>query len=208
MAKLLQEIEWSEPLLTPRPDASPEVELQERLSPWLRKAVRTLADPDRVTHAPLHLMGVSYFVASQENACRYCYGMARAIMKIVGFKEKQIQDLYEQRSMSWACLIAGVALALISVPLLIRGGVLGPILLGVALLFGLGALFMFAGIRGQMAADRAIQEEYEHLVELYGQAAEKPKRGSRENVVQLSDDGELMAEDSPEDHLRTGSSSE
>ena len=100
MAKLLQEIEWSEPLLTPRPDASPEVELQERLSPWLRKAVRTLADPDRVTHAPLHLMGVSYFVASQENACRYCYGMARAIMKIVGFKEKQIQDLEHEASLA------------------------------------------------------------------------------------------------------------
>ena len=52
MAKLLHEIEWSEPLLTPRPNTSPEADLQERLSPWLRKAVSTLSDPDRVSHAP------------------------------------------------------------------------------------------------------------------------------------------------------------
>jgi len=100
MAKLLHEIEWSEPLLTPRPDISPEADLQGRLSPWLRKAVGSLSDPDRVSHAPLHLMGVSYFVASQENACRYCYGMARAIMKIVGFKEKQIQDLEHEATLA------------------------------------------------------------------------------------------------------------
>jgi alkylhydroperoxidase family enzyme len=100
MAKLLHEIEWSEPLLTPRPNASPEADLTERLSPWLRKAVGSLADPDQVSHAPLHLMGISYFVASQENACRYCYGMARAIMKIAGFKEKQIQDLENEASLA------------------------------------------------------------------------------------------------------------
>ena len=47
-----------------------------------------------------HLMGISYFVASQENACRYCYGMARAIMKIAGFKEKQIQDLENEASLA------------------------------------------------------------------------------------------------------------
>jgi alkylhydroperoxidase family enzyme len=100
MAKLLNEIEWSEPLLTPGPDSSPEAAVQARLSPWLRKAVRSLGDPDRVTHAPPRLMGISYFVASQENACRYCYGMARAIMKIFGFKEKQIQDLENEASLA------------------------------------------------------------------------------------------------------------
>ncbi len=100
MAKLLQEIEWSEPLLVPRPHSSPEAEMRERLSPWLQKAMDSLGDPDRVSHAPLHLMGVSYFVASQENACRYCYGMARAVMKIMGFKEKQIQDLEHEASLA------------------------------------------------------------------------------------------------------------
>jgi hypothetical protein len=123
-------------------------------------------------------------------------------------REKQIQDLYMQRSMTWACLAVGLGLALISIPLLIRGGILGPILLAVALLFGMGAVFMFAGIRGQMAADRAIQEEYERLGVLYDQSLEKPKRGTPETVVRLSDDGELIAEDSSEDQTRAGTSKE
>jgi alkylhydroperoxidase family enzyme len=100
MAKLLNEIEWEEPLLAHRKDISLEAEAQQRMSPWLGKAVSSLADPDRVSHAPFHLMGISYFVASQENACRYCYGMARAIMKIMGFKEKQIQDLEHEASLA------------------------------------------------------------------------------------------------------------
>jgi hypothetical protein len=123
-------------------------------------------------------------------------------------REKQIQDLYMQRSMTWACLVVGAGLALVSVPLLIRGGILGPILLVVALLFGMGAVFMFAGIRGQMAADRVIQEEYEQWVMLYSQTMEKPKRGSQENVVRLSDDGELPAENSSEDQRSASTSRE
>jgi alkylhydroperoxidase family enzyme len=100
MAKLLNEIEWSQPLLAPRPNASLEADAQERLSPWLAKAVRALSDPHRVSHAPFHLMGISYFVASQENACRYCYGMARAVMKIMGFTEGQIQDLEHEANLA------------------------------------------------------------------------------------------------------------
>ncbi len=100
MAKLLNEIEWAEPLLAFGPKANLEAEAAQRLSPWLAKAVNSLSDPDRVSHAPFHLMGVSYFVASQENSCRYCYGMARAVMKIVGFKEKQIQDLEHEASLA------------------------------------------------------------------------------------------------------------
>jgi alkylhydroperoxidase family enzyme len=45
-------------------------------------------------------VGISYFVASQENACRYCYGEARAVMKIVGFTEKQIEDLEHEASLA------------------------------------------------------------------------------------------------------------
>ncbi len=100
MAKLLNEIEWAEPLLALRPQASFETEAERHMGPWLAKAVNTLADPDQVSHAPFHLMGISYFVASQENACRYCYGVARAVMKIVGFKENQIQDLEHEASLA------------------------------------------------------------------------------------------------------------
>ena len=100
MAKLLHEIEWEKPLLTPSGDIGYETDLMGRLSPWLREAVGSLADADRVAHAPLDLMGVAYFVTSQENACRYCYGTARAVMKIAGFKEKRIQDLEHEASLA------------------------------------------------------------------------------------------------------------
>jgi alkylhydroperoxidase family enzyme len=100
MAKLLDEIEWAEPLLAFPPQADMEAEAERRLSPWLARAVNSLSDPDKVSHAPFQLMGISYFVASQENSCRYCYGMARAVMKIVGFKERQIQDLENEASLA------------------------------------------------------------------------------------------------------------
>jgi hypothetical protein len=59
-----------------------------------------------------------------------------------------------------------------------------------------------------MAADRVIQEEYEQWVMLYSQTMEKPKRGSQENVVRLSDDGELPAENSSEDQRSASTSRE
>jgi len=99
-AKLLDEIEWGQPLLAMQPNANMEEEAGRRMSPWLARAVNSLSDPDRVSHSPFHLMGVSYFVASQENSCRYCYGMARAVMKIVGFTERQIQDLENEASLA------------------------------------------------------------------------------------------------------------
>lgn len=100
MAKLLNEIEWGEPLLAPDPNTQYESQLSKRLSPWLSATVLSLSEPEKVAYAPLKLMGVAYFVASQENACRYCYGTARALMKIWGYSEKQIQDLEHEASLA------------------------------------------------------------------------------------------------------------
>jgi alkylhydroperoxidase family enzyme len=100
MAKLLHEIQWGEPLVAPDPNTGYEAQLGARLSPWLATAVRSASEPERVTYAPLRLMGIAYFVASQENACRYCYGMSRALMKIWGYSEKQIQDLEHEASLA------------------------------------------------------------------------------------------------------------
>ena len=77
----------------------PDPDALQKLSPWLAAAVVSLSEREKVSYAPPG-WGVSYFVASQENACRYCYGMARAIMKIAGFKEKQIQDLENEASLA------------------------------------------------------------------------------------------------------------
>ncbi len=116
-------------------------------------------------------------------------------------REKQIQEMYMTRSMSWATLVTGLFLGLVSVPFLINGGILGPILLVVSLLFLAGTVFMFAGTFAQKAADRAIQQEHEELLALYG-LSEKPKRDRLENAARLADDGELAVEDSPEEQVR------
>jgi alkylhydroperoxidase family enzyme len=100
MSKLLHEIEWSEPLIAAVPNTVYESQLGARLSPWLGAAVGSASEPEKVAYAPLRLMGVAYFVACQENACRYCYGTARAMMKIWGYSEKQIQDLEHAASLA------------------------------------------------------------------------------------------------------------
>ncbi len=115
-------------------------------------------------------------------------------------REKQIQELYELRAMIWACLVTGLAVSLIGVVLLSAGyGTAGAILLIVALLFGMGSIFMGASYFGQKAADRAIQKEYEQLA-LYGLPEAKAKRRAQE-TIRLSDDGEMAVELSPEDEI-------
>ena len=99
MARFLQEIEWEAPLLGAPPNGGFEAELG-RLSPWMGVAVESLSDPLKFSYATAELMGTAYFVTSQENACRYCYGMARAAMQIWGYGEKQIRDLEEQATLA------------------------------------------------------------------------------------------------------------
>jgi alkylhydroperoxidase family enzyme len=93
MARTLQEIEWGAPLLESPPDAEYETGLMKKLNPWLRRVLASLSDPIKISYATPALSGIAYFVTSQENACRYCYGVARAAMKIWGYSEKRIQDL-------------------------------------------------------------------------------------------------------------------
>jgi hypothetical protein len=103
-------------------------------------------------------------------------------------REKQIQELYELRYMTGAVFITGLILTLISLGLISAGHLGGTILLVVALLFDVGALFMVASYFAQKGADRAIQREREQLFALYGQ---KPKRGSSDGELRLADDDEL-----------------
>jgi alkylhydroperoxidase family enzyme len=99
MAKLLQEIEWEAPLV---PIQSPdyEAELTKKLSPWLQKTLTAITGPVIYSYADPKLIGISQLVTSQENACRYCYGVERAIMKFWGYSENQIRDLEEEASLA------------------------------------------------------------------------------------------------------------
>jgi len=119
-------------------------------------------------------------------------------------REKQIQELYELRAMIWACLVTGLAASVIGVVLLSLGyGTAGAILLIVALLFGMGTIFMGADYSAKKATDRAVQKEYEQLA-LYGLVGEKAKRGNPK--TRLADDGEIALEQDLDDdiHYRAG----
>jgi uncharacterized membrane protein (Fun14 family) len=82
-------------------------------------------------------------------------------------------------------------------------GLSGAIMLVVGVLFDIGALFMVASYLAQKGADRAIQQEREQFFALYNQ---KPKRGSEDGELRLADDGELLIEETDDEHLvhRTG----
>jgi len=117
-------------------------------------------------------------------------------------REKQIKELYELRAMIWACLITALIAGLIAAGLLAIGfGTGGMILMVVSLLFGVGTVFIGASYFAEKGADQAIQKEYE-LLSLYT----KPKRGEQDEIVRLSDDGELIVEDdlADEAHYREG----
>jgi alkylhydroperoxidase family enzyme len=100
MARLLHEIEWGEPLLATPAEGDFEAELVRKVSPWLASAVLSFNEQQKVAYTPLKLMGVAYLVACQENSCRYCYGMARTLMKIWGYSERQIQDLEHEANLA------------------------------------------------------------------------------------------------------------
>jgi alkylhydroperoxidase family enzyme len=97
MAKLLQEIEWESPLFGASTGSMDELA---RLSPWLGTTLAWFSEPMQFSFADQRHMGIAYFVTSQENACRYCYGTARATMQIWGYSEKQIRDLEQEAALA------------------------------------------------------------------------------------------------------------
>ena len=61
-------------------------------SPWLVRALcEIIARP--FAHAPLEVVNQVALVVSQENSCRYCYGIQRAVLKIFGQRDEYIDAL-------------------------------------------------------------------------------------------------------------------
>src|SRR5438094_2881135 len=61
-------------------------------SPWLVRALcEIIARP--FAHAPLEVVNQVSLVVSQENSCRYCYGIQRAVLKIFGQRDEYIDAL-------------------------------------------------------------------------------------------------------------------
>jgi alkylhydroperoxidase family enzyme len=98
----LKEIEWADPVLPlpEDPEWTREVErvlgeprapyLYAAPSPWLREGVLRTAQV-QFHHVSDELAWLAILVTSQENACRYCYGAARAYLKLLGLSEQRIE---------------------------------------------------------------------------------------------------------------------
>ena len=104
MAQLLNEIVWGESILPVVADPAWEAAVKRRAgqvtemdrraapSPWLREMA--VADITyRPVAMPRQLFSIGSLVTAQENACRYCYGANRALMRILGYSESFISRL-------------------------------------------------------------------------------------------------------------------
>jgi uncharacterized peroxidase-related enzyme len=105
---LYQELdaEWGECWLEPRPlpaDVAAAIkkfthgamtEWGKRLGtvPWVPRAFLRAID-ERAAHIPDGLWDLIHFVVSQDNACRYCYGATRTVLKILGYGDAAIDRL-------------------------------------------------------------------------------------------------------------------
>ena len=104
---LLTDIEWGEPLLPIVDDPawkaevasrgglpSATIDLRTAPLPWLREycfSARTYFYS--LTAMPDHLFPLVAMVVAQENACRYCYGLNRALLKILGHSDAFIDGV-------------------------------------------------------------------------------------------------------------------
>lgn len=102
MAMLLDEIPWQEPVLPPRPEA-PEARARAKKklgfdsnvftyvasNPWVADAWLDIMRMRPVGVDPV-LVELARFVTSQENSCRFCYGVTRTLLLLRGYPEKRI----------------------------------------------------------------------------------------------------------------------
>lgn len=104
----MQDVEWGEPLL-PR-GRDPRLEAMARKTGPVQKSssLYFIAVPwvylglGQLNHRLLHRVALDHdladlagLVVSQDNSCRYCYALQRALLRAVGFEEEQILKLEE-----------------------------------------------------------------------------------------------------------------
>jgi alkylhydroperoxidase family enzyme len=104
MATLLNEIVWGESILPPVSDPAWEAEVKRETgmvtevsrriapSPWLRRFyVNTSKLP--LTALTLRQADIGFLVTAQENECRYCYGAAKAALRMLGYSDRLIERI-------------------------------------------------------------------------------------------------------------------
>ncbi len=111
MAQLIHDIEWGDPILPVVHDREWEAELKAQgstvhdaltrvsRSHWIRKAYVDWRKVE-ITQIPNRLLHIGGLVVSQENACRYCYGVARSMMRVFGYSEKLINHIEREMQLA------------------------------------------------------------------------------------------------------------
>jgi alkylhydroperoxidase family enzyme len=111
MSETMKEFDWADPILpsvkNPEWEAHvkkemgqvPDVLTRVSQSPWLRevllKSLRV-----KVNEFPRHLGDIGTLVCAQENACRFCYGIARSQMRLFGYSDKMISGIEQDMLMA------------------------------------------------------------------------------------------------------------
>ncbi len=111
MAELMNGMEWGEPILPIVNDPEWEAEVKSDIgfvpdimkrvsrSKWIRKACLKWARYE-VTEFPKRLGDIAMLVTAQENACRYCYGVARSQLRLFGYSEKMINQIEKRMQLA------------------------------------------------------------------------------------------------------------
>jgi AhpD family alkylhydroperoxidase len=60
--------------------------------PWVGRTWARVVHKE-VAHMPLPLWDLIGLVVSQDNSCRYCYGATRTVLRLVGYREEQIDRI-------------------------------------------------------------------------------------------------------------------
>src|SRR5439155_50039 len=68
-------------------------------SPWLVRALCEIIKRP-FAHAPREVCELVALVVSQENSCRYCYGVQRAVFKIFGYRDAYLDALERDAQVS------------------------------------------------------------------------------------------------------------
>jgi len=109
MTTVLDSVEWEVCLIPPHRDAAVERDLKQEFksvpagvvnylsgAPWLARALLSLKDVARryVSDELNDLIGL---MVAEDNSCRFCYAMQRAMMRLQGFSTRRIHELEESR---------------------------------------------------------------------------------------------------------------
>lgn len=111
MIRSLNDIEWADPILPSKVNRNweaivkkqmgvvPDVLTRVSSSPWLRvmmmKALRMMPK-----ELPRRLIDIATLVCAQENACRFCYGIARTQMRLFGYSDEMISGVEQDMLMA------------------------------------------------------------------------------------------------------------